>query len=83
MTDLPLPRWAYVPGGAFEADADYETLAQVKLLVPAAFRGYVPARRDQHSPPSGRARISQPMRARWLAREQSPRQQRRTIFDGY
>ena len=24
--------------------ADYETLAQVKLLVPSAFRGYVPAR---------------------------------------
>src|SRR5262249_53739427 len=28
----------------YEADADYETLAQVKLLVPSAFRGYVPAR---------------------------------------
>ena len=41
MTDLPLPRWAHVPG---EADADYETLAQVKLLVPPVFRGYVPAR---------------------------------------
>jgi hypothetical protein len=33
-----------VPGETFEADADYETLAQVKLLVPSAFRGYVPAR---------------------------------------
>jgi Domain of unknown function (DUF309) len=44
MSDLPLPQWAYVPGDAFEADADYETLAQVKLLVPPAFRGYVPAR---------------------------------------
>jgi Domain of unknown function (DUF309) len=44
MSQLPLPRWAYVPGEAYEADADYETLAQVKLLVPAAFRGYVPAR---------------------------------------
>jgi hypothetical protein len=39
-----LPQWAYVPGETFEADADYETLAQVKLLVPPAFRGYVPAR---------------------------------------
>jgi hypothetical protein len=44
MTDLPLPRWAHVPGESDEADADYETLAQVKLLVPPAFRGYVPAR---------------------------------------
>jgi hypothetical protein len=41
---LPLPRWAYVPGATAEADADYETLAQAKLLVPSAFRGYVPAR---------------------------------------
>jgi len=50
MSNPPLPRWAYVPGESvaavetYEADADYETLAQVKLLVPAAFRGYVPAR---------------------------------------
>jgi hypothetical protein len=49
MNDIPLPRWAYVPGETmpgetYDADADYETLAQVKLLVPAAFRGYVPAR---------------------------------------
>jgi hypothetical protein len=49
MNNLPLPRWAYVPGEtvpgeSYEADADYEALAQVKLLVPAAFRGYVPAR---------------------------------------
>src|ERR1700692_4949942 len=49
MSNLPLPRWAYVPGETlpgetFEADADFEALAQVKLLVPAAFRGYVPAR---------------------------------------
>ena len=42
--NLPLPRWAYVPGETEEADADYETLAQAKLLVPARFRGYVPAR---------------------------------------
>jgi hypothetical protein len=44
MSHLPFPQWAYVPGDAYEADADYETLAQVKLLVPPAFRGYVPAR---------------------------------------
>ncbi len=44
MTSLPMPRWAYLPGDTYEPDADYETLAQVKLLVPAAFRGYVPAR---------------------------------------
>ena len=42
--NLPLPRWAYVPGETEEADADYETLAQAKLLVPSRFRGYVPAR---------------------------------------
>src|SRR5215467_9973322 len=49
MSNLSLPRWAYVPGETlpgetYEADADFEALAQVKLLVPAAFRGYVPAR---------------------------------------
>jgi hypothetical protein len=50
MNSIPLPQWAYVPGETqaagegYGADADYETLAQVKLLVPAAFRGYVPAR---------------------------------------
>src|SRR5271169_6997679 len=42
--NLPMPQWAYVPGETSEADADYETLAQVKLLVPPRFRGYVPAR---------------------------------------
>src|ERR1700676_3704136 len=41
---LLLPAWAYVPGETDEADADYETLAQAKLLVPSRFRGYVPAR---------------------------------------
>src|SRR5215475_336751 len=44
MSEPPLPQWAYVPGEIYEADADCETLAQVKLLVPPAFRGYVPAR---------------------------------------
>ena len=44
INDLPLPRWAYVPGEADEADADYETLAQITALVPSRFRGYVPAR---------------------------------------
>ena len=42
--NLPLPRWAYVPGQADDAAADYETLAQVKLLVPSRFRDFVPAR---------------------------------------
>jgi hypothetical protein len=36
-SELPLPQWAYVPGETYEADADYETLAQVKLLVPPAW----------------------------------------------
>jgi hypothetical protein len=43
-TNLPLPRWAYVPGETDEANADYETLAQVTLLVPSRFQGHVPAR---------------------------------------
>src|SRR6476469_4510880 len=41
---LPLPRWAYVPGVAADADADYDTLAQVMALVPSRFRDFVPAR---------------------------------------
>ena len=44
IANLPLPRWAYVPGEADEADADYETLAQITALVPLRFGGYVPAR---------------------------------------
>lgn len=40
--NLPLPRWAYVPG--VESDADHDTLWQAKALVPPAFRGFVPAR---------------------------------------
>ena len=42
--NLPLPRWAYLPGEADEAAADYETLAQVTALVPSRFGVYVPAR---------------------------------------
>ena len=42
--NLPLPRWAYLPGEADEAAADYETLAQVTALVPSRFGGHVPAR---------------------------------------
>jgi hypothetical protein len=42
--NIPFPQWAYVPGETAEAEADYETLAQAKLLVPSRFRGYVPAR---------------------------------------
>src|ERR1700730_16207892 len=42
--NFPLPQWAYVPGESVEADADYETLAQAKLLVPSRFRDFVPAR---------------------------------------
>src|SRR6185369_2899841 len=44
IANLPLPRWAYVPGEADEAAADYETLAQITALVPSRFGGYVPAR---------------------------------------
>ena len=48
MTDLPLPRWAYMPGGTSEADADYETLAQVKFCGRCQRRAQsVPMRRDE------------------------------------
>jgi len=43
-SQLALPRWAYVPGETEEANADYETLAQITGLVPPRFGGYVPAR---------------------------------------
>jgi hypothetical protein len=42
--NLPLPRWAYVPGQSEQAGADYETLSRVAAQVPPRFRGYVPAR---------------------------------------
>jgi hypothetical protein len=42
--NLPLPRWAYVPGETGEAEADQETLWQAKALVPPRFRDFVPAR---------------------------------------
>src|ERR1700716_1314419 len=42
--NLPMPQWAYVPCETAEADADYDTLAQAKLLVPSRFRDHVPAR---------------------------------------
>src|SRR6202046_4269718 len=41
---LPLPRWAYTPGGTGEAEADYDTLWQAKALVPSRFGDFVPAR---------------------------------------
>lgn len=41
---LSLPRWAYVPGAAAEADADHDTLWQAKALVPSRFRDFIPAR---------------------------------------
>ena len=44
IANLPLPRWAYVPGEADEACADYETLAQITALVPSRFGGHVPGR---------------------------------------
>ena len=42
--NLPLPRWAYVPGDPGAANADYETLGRIAALVPPRFGGYVPAR---------------------------------------
>jgi hypothetical protein len=42
--NLALPQWAYVPGETEEGDADHETLAKAKALVPSRFRDFVPAR---------------------------------------
>jgi len=42
--DLPLPEWAYMPGQTTGAEPDYDTLSLAKALVPARFRGFVPAR---------------------------------------
>jgi hypothetical protein len=42
--NLPLPRWAYVPGETADSEADHDTLWQAKALVPPRFRDYVPAR---------------------------------------
>ncbi len=42
--NLPLPRWAYVPGETAEAEADHDTLWQAEALVPSRFRDFVPAR---------------------------------------
>jgi hypothetical protein len=42
--NLPLPRWAYVPGESADAEADHDTLWHAKALVPSRFRDYVPAR---------------------------------------
>jgi hypothetical protein len=44
LSQLPLPQWAHVPGQAGDDDADHDTLWKAKVLVPPAFRGYVPAR---------------------------------------
>jgi hypothetical protein len=40
--NLALPRWAFLPG--VETEADHDTLAMAKALVPARFNGFVPAR---------------------------------------
>src|SRR6202171_6188085 len=42
--NLPLRRWAYVPGESADAEADHDTLWHAKALVPSRFRDYVPAR---------------------------------------
>src|ERR1041385_5028174 len=41
-SSLTLPRGAWIPG--VESEADHETLAMAKALVPARFNGFVPAR---------------------------------------
>ena len=42
--NLPLPRWAYVPGETTDAEADHDTLWRAKALVPSRFRDFIPAR---------------------------------------
>jgi hypothetical protein len=44
VVNLPMPRWAYVPGESADGEADHDTLWQAKALVPSQFRGFVPAR---------------------------------------
>jgi hypothetical protein len=44
VVNLPLPRWAYVPGEHADAAPDHDTLWQAKALVPSQFHGFVPAR---------------------------------------
>jgi len=44
VVNLPMPRWAYVPGESADGEADRDTLWQAKALVPSQFRGFVPAR---------------------------------------
>src|SRR5712672_988932 len=44
VVNLPLPRWAYVPGESADAAPDHDTLWQAKALVPSQFHGFVPAR---------------------------------------
>src|SRR3978361_1709686 len=42
--NLPLPRWAYVPGEIAQAEADHATLSQSNVVVPPGLQGSVPAR---------------------------------------
>jgi Domain of unknown function (DUF309) len=42
--NLPLPRWAYVPGETADAEADHDTLWRAKALVPSRFLDFIPAR---------------------------------------
>ena len=42
--NLPLPRWAYVPGESTDAEADHDTLWRAKALVPSRFGDFIPAR---------------------------------------
>jgi hypothetical protein len=42
--NLPLPRWAYVPGESADSEADHDTLWHAKALVPSRFRDFIPAR---------------------------------------
>jgi hypothetical protein len=42
--NLPLPRWAYVPGETTDAEADHDALWRAKALVPSRFRDFIPTR---------------------------------------
>src|SRR5260221_11815320 len=43
VVNLPLPRWAYVPGESADAAPDHDTLWQGKALVAPQIPGFVPA----------------------------------------
>ena len=49
VVNLPLPRWAYVPGESADAAPDHDTLWQAKALVPVITEDASPAKQSDSS----------------------------------